>query len=724
MRAWLPVVVLLGLMSPVFAQTTNTSSIEEPAPPALLLADRVFVEDGNRLIAEGNVEALYEDTRLNADRIIYDQTAGTLLIEGQVRITDPNGNIFLADSAEVDAELKNGLLRGARVVLDEQLQLASLEARRVDGRYTQMSKVAVTSCQVCGRDQVPLWQIRARRVIHDEVEKQIYFDEATFHIHKIPVFYAPRLRIPDPSLKRARGFLTPSIRSSSLLGVGIKLPYFVPLGDHQDLTFTPYLSPITRTLETRYRRAFRYGDIEINSAVSQDDLTSDNWRGYVFGTGLFRLPRDFKLKFDFQKTTDDAYLDTYGYSGSDRLKSSIEISRTRLDEYLSAGVIRYESLRVSEDDDTQPALIFDVEYEKRLHPKALGGEIRLGFNAHHHYRTSTLDVDGSDDDTLVDGRDMTRISTEMSWHRRWTLAGGLRAGVSTYLWADRYMVAEDATSLSDAQQITPAAAVELRWPWRKTGADGARYLIEPVAQAAWVGGKNLNVAIDESTRVEFDEGNLLALSRFPAQDRRERGRITAIGVRWLRDTSVGWSAGLTMGKIFREDEDDVFSRSSGLAGTSSDLLVSGFVRHSDGLMFGARGLINEDGSGLNKAELRGTWESDRIDLSASYILLVEDALEERDAAQSEWSFDGEYQFNPSWAGSSYLRYDVADDRLAKAGLGLTYSTECVGVNFSVSRRFASSANVEPSTDFGLTVALKGFSTGGSAKEYRRTCSSF
>jgi len=44
------------------------------------------------------------------------------------------------------------------------------------------------------------------------------------------------------------------------------------------------------------------------------------------------------------------------------------------------------------------------------------------------------------------------------------------------------------------------------------------------------------------------------------------------------------------------------------------------------------------------------------------------------------------------------------------------------VNFSVSRRFASSTNLEPSTDFGLTVALKGFSTGGSAKEYRRSCS--
>ena len=721
MRAWLAIVVFLGHFTPVFAQSSGPS---ENAPPALLLADSVFVQDGTRLIAEGNVEALYEENRLNADRIIYDQENGTLIIEGQVRITDPDGNVFLADSAEIDAELKNGLLKGARLVLDEQLQLASVEAYRVDGRYTQMSKVAVTSCQVCGRNQVPLWQIRARRIIHDEQEKQIYFDGATFHIHKVPVAYVPRLRMPDPTLKRARGFLTPTIRSSSLLGFGIKIPYFVPVGDHQDFTFTPYLSPKTRTLETRYRRAFRYGDIEINTAFSRDSLLPDEMRGYIFGTGEFRLPQDFTLKFEFQATSDDAYLDTYGYSNADRLKSSIEIERVWSDEYFNGGVIKYESLRVSEDDDTQPAVIFDVEYEKRFFPKALGGELRLGLNAHHHRRTSTLDVDGPDDDLLVDGRDMSQLSAELSWQRRWTLAGGIRAGVKTYLWADKFWIEQDATSLSEAQQITPAIAAELRWPWRKTGADGAHYLIEPIVQAAWIGGENQNVAIDESTRVEFDEGNLLALSHFPAADRRARGKMTALGLRWLREASTGWSAGLTIGQVFRDESDPVLSLSSGLSGLTSDTLVSGHISHSDGLSFAARGLINSDSDGLSKAEMRGIYETDTMSLSAAYLLLVKDPLEDRSAAQSEWSFDGEYQFNPNWAGSSYMRYDVADDRLAKAGLGLTYSTECVGVNFSVSRRFVTSSNVEASTDFGLTVALKGFGTGGSAKEYRRTCSSF
>ena len=89
---------------------------------------------------------------------------------------------------------------------------------------------------------------------------------------------------------------------------------------------------------------------------------------------------------------------------------------------------------------------------------------------------------------------------------------------------------------------------------------------------------------------------------------------------------------------------------------------------------------------------------------------------------SEWSFDGRYDLNRHWTGEASWQYDLSDRRFAKAALGLEYQNECAQVNFSVSRRFASSTNLEPSTDFGLTVALKGFSTGGSAKEYRRSCS--
>ena len=110
-----------------------------------------------------------------AERIVYDQSTGTLSIEGPIRVTE-NGTevIITADQAELDQGLQNGLMMGARMVLDQQLQLASVQAHRVNGRYTQLSKVAVTSCQVCGANSTPLWQIRASRVVHDQEARQLY----------------------------------------------------------------------------------------------------------------------------------------------------------------------------------------------------------------------------------------------------------------------------------------------------------------------------------------------------------------------------------------------------------------------------------------------------------------------------------------------------------------------------------------------------------------------
>ena len=678
---------------------------------AMLVADEVLLTGDDTLVASGNVEAIYQGSRLTAARITYDRGTDTIQLDGPVRLTDPQGNLLTADSGTLETDFENGLLRGARMVLDEQLQLASVEARRVGGRYTQLSRVAVTSCQVCGANQVPLWQIRAGRVIHDEEERQLYFDDAQLRVLDFPVFYAPRLRLPDPTLKRSQGFLFPSIRSTTLLGFGIKVPYFIPIGDHQDITLTPYLSPVTRTLEARYRRAFRNGDLTVDAAVTQDTLDEGPRRGYLFAEGAFDLSGDYKLRFDIETTSDDAYLNDYDYADKDRLDSELTVTRTKADRYFEVGVTHYQSLVDEEDNSTQPTIIADAIYEQRLFPKALGGELRMGLAAHGHFRYS-------DDD--IEGRDVSRLNADLNWRRRWTLPGGVRAGIRGQLWGDAFSVSQDSTSDRRAAQLTPAAAVELRWPLTRTAASGARDLIEPVMQLGWVGGDRLDIANDESTRVEFDEGNLLALSRFPAPDRRERGVTAVYGLRWMRENPNGWSAGLTLGRVSRADPEEGLSRSSGLGGDASDWLIAGHLATRSGLTFTARGLLDSD-SRFSKAAARAGWTNSRLDLGASYVLLVTDPDEDRDDAISEWSFDGSYRINQHWTSSANWRYDLASSDFAKAGLGLDYTNECIAVGFSVSRKFPSSSNLEPSTDFGLTVELKGFSTGGSAKDYRRSC---
>ncbi|WP_299785595.1 LPS assembly protein LptD [uncultured Marivita sp.] len=689
----------------------------------VLLADQILVQEGgDTLVATGNVEALHQGTRLTAATIVYDRRNNTLDIQGPIRITQPNGDVLTATQAELDQGFENGLLESARFVLDEQLQIASARAARVEGRYTAMSQVAATSCQVCGSEGPPLWSIRASRVVHDAEERQIYFNNAQLRILDVPVFYIPRMRLPDPTLERARGFLIPELKTSSLLGFGIKLPYFIPIGDHADLTLTPYVSPITRTLELRYRQAFRTGDITVNGAISRDSLEPEV-RGLLFAEGVFRLPRDFRLSFDIEAVTDESYLNDYNSDfKKDRLDSAITLSRTTRDTFFSVGAIHYESLTDGENNATQPTIIGDLRYNRRFFPTRLGGEVRLGFQTHGHYRYSDTDIDGSDADSVVDGRDVARANLDLSWRDRWTLPGGVRAGAITQLWIDRFLVDQDAAAEGDYTEVTPAASVELRWPLVKTAANGARVMVEPVAQLGWIGGERSGVPNDESTRVEFDEGNLLSLSRFPAPDRRERGLIGAAGLRWMRDDPEGWRAALTVGRVWRDEFDSDFSRSSGMDSKASDWLVAGQFAHENGIQLLARGLYDIEQTRFTKAEMRANLSGDAYTLGASYILLTTDPLEDRDDAQSQWRVNGRYNIDRNWTATGNTRYDIAEGQFLTAGVGAEYRNECVAVDFSVSRSFASSTNLEPSTDFGLTVALTGFSTGGSGKEYRRSCS--
>ena len=709
----------LGLLAPPALSQGQPAT--NNAKPAVLVADRVWLEGKTRLIASGNVEALYGEVRIKARQITYDRTSDRLVIEGPITITQGDDVLVLADAAEMDPAWRNGLLTGARLVLNQQVQLAAHQLSRVNGRYSQLYKAAVTSCRVCDTARPPLWQIRARRVIHDQLERQLYFEQAQFRVMDVPIFYLPRLRLPDPTLARATGFLIPKIAGNSQLGTGIKTPYFIRLGDHRDLTLTPYLAANTRTLELRYRQAFHSGRAQFTGALSQDSLTSRDMRGYLFGHGLFNLRRDFKLSFDLELASDKTYLVDYGYSKKDRLDSEIAITRVRRDEYIRGALINYKTLRVGEDSSTMPAIIGDFTYERRLFPKRIGGELRLSAGLHSHLRYSDVAIDGPDADSVVDGRDVTRLGAEAMWLRNWTFGPGLRAGVRLGVAVDQFFTGDDLSRPDSAAQVTPMAAVSLRWPWRKVASNGAVHVFEPMAQLGWTGGSALNVANDESTRVEFDEGNLLALSRFPAADRRERGLVLSYGLNWTRFSPSGVQSSLTLGRITRRTEDANFTTTSGLRGITSDLLVAGQVKSRNGLSLTGRALIDANFN-LAKTEARAGWQTPRFAFGASYVWLGADAAEDRPSTVSEWSLDGLYRFDRHWTGSANVRYDVVSNKAAEAGLGVQYRNECVEIDLSVSRRFTSSVILTPSTDFSFTIGLKGFSARTSDKSYTRRCS--
>lgn len=687
MRA-LAVLIALFLPSTLVAQGAAT-----------LVADQVTLNDQEQLIAAGNVEVLYAGDRLTASQIIYDRGRDQLIITGPIVIKAADGTVLLADRAELDPQLENGILQGARIVLDQQLQLAATQIDQRDGRYSQLYKTVATSCQVCG-DSAPLWDIRAERVVHDTQERQLYFTNATFRVRGVPLFWLPQMRLPDPSLDRASGFLIPEQRNTTQLGTGIKIPYFVTIGGYSDITLTPYLSSETTTLEVLYRQNFVAGSIAFEGAVS-DDTLEDEDRSYLFLNGDFTLTDGIQLAFDIEAVSDTAYLVDYGYSDKDRLDSEISLLRVTDTTLSQTRLTYYQTLRDDESNASLPPIVGDASYETQIKPR-FGGVLTFTGSMDTAYRYSDADGDA--------GRDVTRAGTQIDWEKSWVLPNGFVGGFETGLRGDLYDVADDSSFTETDLRVVPQIGSILRWPLGRKTNTATSHLIEPTISLSWADSYGAAAPNEDSTRSELDQGNLFALSRFTGEDAVETGGQAALGISWTRAGAQGLNSTLSFGRVYHADAQSDFTASSGLDQQQSDWLIGAQVTTADGLLFDSRALVNDDAT-VNRADARVVWENDDIALTAAYIWQDEDADEDRNDPISEWSFDGEFQLSDAWAINLDGRYDVADDRPVSGGIGLEWQNECVKIDVSVSRRYTSSDTVDPTTTYGLSGTITGFSAG-------------
>ncbi len=286
---------------------------------------------------------------------------------------------------------------------------------------------------------------------------------------------------------------------------------------------------------------------------------------------------------------------------------------------------------------------------------------------------------------------------------------------------DAFRVNDD-DAFDDVTRTTPRAAIELRWPHARS-AGGSFELIEPVVQLAWADARGGPVPNEDSLAVEFDEGNLFALDRNPGDDRVEEGLRANIGLFYSRIVPGGPTLGLGLGRVFRLDgakfDGARFHGATGLAGETSAWLATGRVELGDRLRVGNRTLFEGE---VLRNELFVDWDGARADLASSYLFLVEDPAADRDAAIHELTLDAGWRLSGAWSGRVDGRFDLAEDRVARAGLGLAWRNECLEVDLSLSRRFTASSSVDPDTGVGVRVALAGFGAGDDApRPPRRAC---
>ena len=697
--------------------------IRAPAPPsapvpASLVADRIDFDE-TRLTASGGVEIFANGRVLRASRLTYLRDEDRLVVEGPLTLIDGPDRILVAEFASLSADLRDSVLQGARLVLDQQLQIAAAEiATDPTGRFTQLYRGVASSCEVCAAYPVPIWQIRARRIIHDREERQIYFEGARFEVAGVPVAWLPFLRMPDPTLDRATGVLAPRFVSDGRLGTGIEVPYFITLGASRDLTLLPFVTnQDTRQLGFRYRQAFDSGVLEVNGAVARDRvLENGDLRGYLFAEGSFALPRDYRLDFDIETTSDDAYLETYDISEKDRLDSRLAVTRYDRDDAVRYEAFHFETLRDEEENRYLPTRVLTVERQRRLPRAVLGGQAIWTLQAHARERTADRVPEGLPSNSA---RDVLRGSAAIVWRRSDVFGPGVVTTTMAGLHLDGYSVQQD-PEFRDTTfgRAVPYGGLELRLPLARAGGGGVRHLIEPVAQVIVAPHSRPRTPDEDSLTPEFDEGNLFSPQRFAGRDTRELGNRLNLGLGYVRENPVGWTLGAQVGRVLRDDDLGQFRSGTGLDGRLSDWMLSlGAERGQFEVL--SRSTFDA-GLDFSRSESVLRWSGDDHSLETRYTYLDADAEVGRPVDTSEWALDAEVGLGGDWTGRANWRYDFVTNDATRAGLGVTYRSDCLSVDFDVERRMTSSATLDSTTRFGLGVELAGFGS-EARRDRRRRC---
>ena len=243
----------------------------------LLEADQLIYDfDAQTITAIGNVQIYYDRYTLDAEKIVYDEKSGRLIATGGVRMLEPNGNIITTEQLDITDDFRDAFIGSLNVVTIDQARFSAQTAERRDANLTIFRRGIYTACKPCLEhpERPPLWQIKAARIIHNEAEHTIYYENARLEFLGIPIAYVPYFFQPDPSVRRKTGFLAPSLLQSDSIGVGVTHPLLLePCAElrRDFLAYAPepagtaHAGPVAPPATQRCLRDPRGGDIPAGS---------------------------------------------------------------------------------------------------------------------------------------------------------------------------------------------------------------------------------------------------------------------------------------------------------------------------------------------------------------------------------------------------------------------------------------------------------------------------
>ncbi|WP_375209268.1 LPS-assembly protein LptD [Hyphomonas jannaschiana] len=725
MANWYHYAAALALAaSPSFgaiAQETSAPDTTANSEQVVLEADYVYeLRDENSIVAEGNVEALYDGRILRADRLVYNRTTERVRATGNVVIIDTDGSQQFSDEVEVGSNLSDGYAIGYSARLTDGSTIVANSAIRQSDGINAMDQVIYTACPICeAKGQTPTWSLRARRAVLDQETQMISYRDAVLEVMGIPVFYFPYLAHPDPTSDRRSGLMIPSAGFSSKLGAFYQQPYYWAISDSSDLTIAPLITEnVNPMLELDYRKRFYSGAININTSITREkDFDSDGekfgeekWRGHLYGSGRFALTEEWQWGFGVETQTDDLYDRRYDIDGQGDKRGIYQSQPRRLlsqlyavgqgdSYYTDVSLLSIQGLRGSDADGSLPTvtpLLFSEKYWD------LGDYGFASVNA----STAILRRDVGDDSQ--------RVSVGADWSTYKILPGGFTFEPFAELRGDYYQLDQRRIEDDNASRLVGNAGTRIAYPMIRPGKT-VDIMLEPEVMAAW-GTSNSNDSIipnEDALLFEMDETVLFDANTVAGYDLYEGdGKISA-GLTARAVWKDGPELSATVGRRWRSRPDPSFEKVTNLDGTTSDWVAAATADFGKALRIDTRVRLDQDGLELNRIDTRLSTQSSRWRATGQYYKISE-RLNPNQEEDEGFFMTGEFRITERYSFIYGQLRDIANNRNARKDFGIAYEDDCSRLELVYSRTELQDRTQGPSENIQIRFSLKTLGQFGSS----------
>ncbi|WP_431281727.1 LPS-assembly protein LptD [Humitalea sp. 24SJ18S-53] len=662
--------------------------------PVTFTADTVEYDQENNIVsAAGSVEAWQGERILRADRFTYNRNTGVATAEGNIQLLEADGQVLFADRVELQAGMRDGVVEGMRAYMLQNGRMVANGARRSgNGQILDMARIIYSPCDLCvdNPEAPPAWQVRARTATRDLNDMRIRFTDATLQVAGWPIAYTPYLSVPDPSIPRQSGFLSPSVGTSKFLGPFIETPYYWAIDGASDLTISPLISADQDpNLGLEYRRRFNNGYIEGSGSLGyfngNDSDGETGFAGHIFSRGRFALNETWRYGFDLNRATSDEYLQTFRY-GSRRVLPTTAFTEGfwGTEAYARVDARAYQGLRTTDDIAQIPSVLPNVYYEQVLAADSMGGRLSYDLGGYAVMR----DV----------GTSSRRLASRVSYDlpRQGIFGDQIMfrvRGDGLGHWAEKLdEPPNNVVGLNNASEATGnvRAAIDWRLPMVRSAGEYGRQVIEPRVQMVTgpQTGSQINIANEDSLNFEFTDSNLFALNRFIGRDRQEGGSRVDAALRGAWYFPNGGMLEALGGRSFSAQNNPAFPEYSGLAGRSSDWVGRIRAQPVPWLDLVARTRLDKDTLEGVYSELTASVGLGPAAVYGGYLFTPPNQYITPVQTRREVQAGVSGRVNENWRSSVFGRYDVQLNEPVSIGAALTYEDECLILDARYVRSYA------------------------------------